>query len=187
MWDLSAISHLGWKNLGFIEKSLRDYWEINEIVEYSLSAHWAFVEHSLSICWARSLRDHFPWWSLRNCFRLSQNFAETVVTVEITAQSLRDYWKILVIAQQSLGALWKIWPFFHRSIISQQSPPLNKGSLKKKTNQRQLRQKGAIRCFAQTWVKLWRELSCDVSSCVLPGSERQWSVEGLKESRSLSE
>ena len=34
--DLSAISTSGWKNLAFIERSLRDHWEI---VERSLSIH----------------------------------------------------------------------------------------------------------------------------------------------------
>ena len=68
--DLSTISPSGWKNLAFIERLLKDHWEIDEIIE-------------------RSLRDH--WRSLRDCFGLSQNFEETVATVEITGRSLTDH------------------------------------------------------------------------------------------------
>ena len=36
--DLSAISPSEWKNLTFIERLLRDHWEIDEIMEYSLKS-----------------------------------------------------------------------------------------------------------------------------------------------------
>ena len=92
--DLWAISPLRLKNLAFIERSLRDHWEIDEIVESSLSIHWAFVE--------QSLRDRFHWWSLRDCFGLSQNFEETVATMEVIGRSLTNHWEILAIAGCSL-------------------------------------------------------------------------------------
>ena len=35
--DFSAISSSGWKHLAFIERSLSDHWEVDEIIECSLS------------------------------------------------------------------------------------------------------------------------------------------------------
>ena len=92
--DLSAISPSRWKNVAFIERSLRDHWEIGEIIECSL-------------------RDRFPWRSLRDCFGLSQNLEETMATMEITGQSLTDQWKILAIARRSLKDRWEIQPIIH--------------------------------------------------------------------------
>ena len=85
--------------------------------------HWKIVERLLRDRWAfleRSLRDRFPWWSLRDCVGQSQNVAETVA---ITGRSLRD----LGDRRRSLKDRWEIWPFVHRSTISQRSPPLCKG------------------------------------------------------------
>ena len=123
----------GWKNW----RSLTDHWETTGRFMRSLSAHWALLKCSLSIRWVSlsvrwafiefSLRDRFPWRSLRDCFGLRQNFEETMATIEITGWSLTDHWQILVITGRSLKDRWEIWPFLHRSTIFQWSPPLCKG------------------------------------------------------------
>ena len=136
-WSLSHLSFgvdkfgVHWK---IAERSLGDRWDHWALLECSLRIHWAFIERSLSIHWTfieYSLKDCFPWRSLRNCFGLSQNFEETMATVEVTRQSLTDYWEILAIAGRSLKDCWEIWPFFHRSMISQWLSPLCKGGLRK--------------------------------------------------------
>ena len=97
--DLSAISPLGWKNLPFIERSLRDHWKIDEMTTCweiaSIGDHWEIV-----LDWDKTLR---RWW-----------------------RSLDDHWEILVIAGRSLKDHWEIWPFVHCSTISQWSPSLCK-------------------------------------------------------------
>ena len=45
----------------------------------------------------------------------------------IIERSLRDLGNRWVIAGRSLKDCWEIWPVFHRSTISQRSPPLCKG------------------------------------------------------------
>ena len=92
----SSINPSGWKTVAFIERSLRDYWEIDEIIDCWMSVYWAFIEDLL--------RDHFPWWALRDCFGLSQNLRRPWWWW----RSLDGHWQIIEITWRLLGALWKI-------------------------------------------------------------------------------
>ena len=114
LWEILVHSLISQPSLlwgGHIWCSLKDRWEIIGRLMTSLNAPWAFIESSL--------RNHFRWQSLRDSFGLSQNFADTAVTVEITGQSLTDHWEILAITGRSLKDHWEIWPVFHCSMISQ--------------------------------------------------------------------
>ena len=85
---------------GKIWRSLKDRWEI---IGRSLSATWAFVEHSLSVHWAtveRSMRDRFPWRSLRLFWTESKLWGD--------CGDHWDHWTIIDRSGQSLNTLWKI-------------------------------------------------------------------------------
>ena len=106
--DLSVISPLRWTNLAFIERSLRDHWEIYETIERSLSAPWAFIDCFLcihweiaSLCsrweivldWVKTVRR--PWWPRRS---LEDNCSIS----ERSLSDLGDRWVI------TGTALWKM-------------------------------------------------------------------------------
>ena len=99
---LSAISPSGWTNLVFIERLLR-----------SLSVRWAFIERSRPL----AIIERLFWtdWKLWG-----------------DRGDHGGHWTIIERSWRSLGALWKIVErsghFFHRSTVSQRSPPLCKGS-----------------------------------------------------------
>ena len=112
LWASWSLIHLSYRVGKFgvhWNRSVKACWEIigrsmrlSNTLEHLLSIRWAFVEHSLRGC--------FPWWSLRDCFGLSQNFTVIMVTVEIIGWSLTDLGDLYI-------AQW-----------SQRSPPLCKGA-----------------------------------------------------------
>ena len=119
--DLSAISPSAWTNLA----SLKDCWEIIGRSMRSLSAPWAFVEHSLSICWEiASLGDHWE---------IVLDLVKPLRRRWQPWRSLDNHWQIIKRSGRLLGALWNIiersGDFVHHSTISQRSPPLRKGGL----------------------------------------------------------
>ena len=96
--DLSAISPSGWKNLTFIERSLRGHWEIDENIEHSLSVHWVFIERSLSIHWEiASLGDY--WEIVLDCVKTLRRLWQPW-------RSLNDHWEIVKRSWRLLSDRW---------------------------------------------------------------------------------
>ena len=92
--DLSAISSSGSKNLVFIERLLRDHWEIDEIVERSLSVRWKVASLSdhweIVLDWVKTLRRLWQLW-----------------------RWLDDHWQII---ERSWWLLGDHWALFERSL-----------------------------------------------------------------------
>ena len=135
LWEILVCSLITQPSLlwgGKIWHSLKGRWEIIGRSMRSLSAPWVLLEHSLGIHWAFVERS-LPLAVIEGLFwtgsKLWGDYGNCGDYSMIINRSLKDLGDCRVTAGRSLKDRWEIWPFFHRSMITQWSLPLCKGGL----------------------------------------------------------